>query len=437
MKLWIPKNRKELKQHLNDPLYKNSIFLIASSILGAGFGFFFWLIAARLYSAEDIGLASAMISAVMLLHLFSLMGFEFSLTHYLPIDKGNKNELINSCLTIVLLVSSLLAFIFLIGLDVLSPALICIKENNILLLFFIIFTIFTSLTSLQTFGIFVGLRKAKYSFIQNVISSLSRIVALIFLIAFGAYGIFTSFGLATFIAFVAGLILTIKILPSYVPIPTIKRGVINEVFHYSLSNYIAKIFSALPNYVLPILVVNTLGFEQNAYFYIAWAISSVLLAIPRWTSLSLLAEGSCNPEKIRRDAFRSLKFIFLLLTPAIIGIFVFGEYVLWLFGEEYARNSFKILLILCIASIPFSFNAVYLTVKRVREELKTVIFVYCFVAIFTLLGGYLSVQSMGLIGIGFTWLLAQSIVAMIIGINITKKQSKHGLFDKFHDFFCI
>ena len=50
---------KALKKYLNDPLYKNSFFIMLTSISNAGFGFIFWMIAARFYSTADIGLASA------------------------------------------------------------------------------------------------------------------------------------------------------------------------------------------------------------------------------------------------------------------------------------------------------------------------------------------------------------------------------------------
>jgi hypothetical protein len=49
MKLLTLKNRKEIKQHLNDPLYKNSLFIMLTSISSAGFGFIFWMLAAKLY----------------------------------------------------------------------------------------------------------------------------------------------------------------------------------------------------------------------------------------------------------------------------------------------------------------------------------------------------------------------------------------------------
>ncbi len=40
----------------NDSLYRNSIYLMLSTGVMAVFGFFFWVINARLYSAEQVGI---------------------------------------------------------------------------------------------------------------------------------------------------------------------------------------------------------------------------------------------------------------------------------------------------------------------------------------------------------------------------------------------
>jgi len=55
-----------------------------SSLTSAGSGFFFWLIAARFYSTADIGLASAIISAMGLIAMLSLLSFDISLVRFLP-----------------------------------------------------------------------------------------------------------------------------------------------------------------------------------------------------------------------------------------------------------------------------------------------------------------------------------------------------------------
>jgi len=56
---------------LSDPLYRNSLFMAFTSVFNAGCGFFFWMIAARLYTVEQVGLATALISALGLVVLLS------------------------------------------------------------------------------------------------------------------------------------------------------------------------------------------------------------------------------------------------------------------------------------------------------------------------------------------------------------------------------
>jgi len=417
MNIPIPKNTRELKQHLHDPLFKNAYFLMFSSLTAAGSGFFFWLIAARFYSTVDVGLASAIIAAMGLISMLSLLGFDISLVRFLP-ERKDKAEMINTCLTISFLVSLILALIFIAGINIWSPSLSIIKENKFLLLLFVIFTSVAPLAGLLSQGVFVGFRKTEYSFYQTIMIFV-RLGIVPFLIAFGALGIYAAYGLTPVLAFGLGIFLIPKLLP-YKPYPAIKRDVINDIFHFSSGNYLAGIFGGLPTFVLPIMVINLLGAETNAYFFIAWQISFLLLAIPRVTSISLLAEGSHNQEELRRDTIKAAKFIFILLGVAIIGVFLFGEYLLRIFGEEYARNSYELLLILILGSIPYTINVLYASVKRVQKEIKPVILVYGGIAVITLVLGYMLMQSMGLIGVGIAWVVGNGVVAVGVGVKLLR-----------------
>jgi len=49
-----------------------------------------------------------------------------------------------------------------------------------------------------------------------------------FLVAFGALGIYASYGLTPVLAFGLGLFLTSKIFP-YKPIPAVKRDIVNDI----------------------------------------------------------------------------------------------------------------------------------------------------------------------------------------------------------------
>jgi O-antigen/teichoic acid export membrane protein len=426
MRIWLPKNREEVKQHVNDPLFKNAYFLMLSSVTSAGSGFFFWLIAARFYSAEAVGLASALIAAMGLISTLSLLGFDISLVRFIP-EREDKNELINSCITISFFVALALTVIFIAGLDLWSPSLHIIKEHTVLLMLFIAFTVIAPLGALQSQGVFVGFRKTKYSLYQTVVT-FARLGVVPFLVTFGAMGIYAAYGVTSVLAVGFGLFLTSKLVSGYKPHPRIKRDVIAGVFHFSAGNYVARLFEALPGMVLPLLVVNILGPEKNAYFFIAWATAGLLLVIPGATAKSLLTEGSYSRDELSSNTKRAVKFIVILLGAAIAGIFLLGRYVLWLFGEAYAQNSFEVLAILAFGSVPFALNTVYTTIKRVQKELVPVILVYGGTALITILGSYLLLQRMGLIGVGIAWVMGNGLVAGGVGLVVLRANTKRHLF---------
>ena len=84
----------------NDSLYRNSIYLMLSTGVMAVFGFFFWMINARLYSAEQAGIGTTLISIMTLISSFSLLGLGNSLIKYLP-TSDKKNKKINTSFTLV------------------------------------------------------------------------------------------------------------------------------------------------------------------------------------------------------------------------------------------------------------------------------------------------------------------------------------------------
>ena len=416
-KMRIFKNVQDFKKHFNEPLFKNSYYLMAATLFTAGAGFFFWIFAARLYTVEAVGLGSAIMSATWLLSILSALGFDIGLIRYLPEEK-DKSRMINSCLTISALAALLLALVFILGLQIWSPALMSLREHTFYGAAFVLFTITITLLGLQT-NVFVAFRQAKYSFIQGSVAML-RIVLLPFLIIFGAFGVYLSVGLATAIALLVGNMLILKVFSGYRPVLAINKKVIRVMIHYSFGNNVANIFYFLPVAVLPLLVLAVLGEEVTAYFYVAWKISSVLLMVPFATSTSLFAEGSFSPDVLRQNVIKSLKFIFVLLIPAIMGIFIFGRYVLLLFGAAYAENAFEVLLILSLASIPHAMIMVYVAIKRVKKETMPVIYVYGAVAVLTLIGSCVVIQEMGLIGIGISWIFGNGLVAVAVGIKMIR-----------------
>lgn len=414
----IMTSKERIQELLGIPFYRNSIYLMLNSIILAATGFLFWMIASRLYSAESVGLASAAISAVGLLALLSTFGLDYGIIRFLPKSGAKANDVINSCLTTVSLISLLLSLIFLAGLNLWSPALLVLRENPIFFAAFVIFTIATTLMTLvrQTF---IAKRRAKFALAQELVFGLLRVIPLIVLATFfQTFGIFVSWGIALGVAVAAGIILFIpRVQAGYHPLPTISKVVIKNMRHFSLANYGVILFGATPGFIFPIMVANLSGAESNAYFYIAWIIGGLLFMIPRAASLSLFAEGSYDKQHVRRDMKRSIKLILIFLIPAMTIIFLAGDKILLLFGKAYSESATRLLWILAFSALPASMIYIYVGVKRVRGEMKAPLVLAALIIVISLGLGYYLLPRVGIIGIGIAWLTSLMVAALFLGYD--------------------
>jgi O-antigen/teichoic acid export membrane protein len=421
--LGLATSPRRLVNTLHMPLYANSLFLLINNVAMAAVGFVFWILAARFYTAEAVGLGSAAISAMTLLSAISLIGLNFGVVRFLAGSGKKAPELINTCFTIGGVVSAVAAVVFLLGVGVWSPALHFISNNGVYFISFVIFTVACITLSLSNYT-FIAERHTGYVAMQGISVSLLKVILIVALARFwSSFSISSSWGLsALFVAAVSILILQPRIRPGYRFIPVIKKEMVKTVFRYSFINYVSDLLWQAPSYILPIMVVNLQSAEQNAYFYIAWTFGMILRAIPTSTSLSLFAEGSYNQEQLVANVNRSIKITLVLLLPAIAIILLLGDKLLLLFGPEYSKNGTKLLWLMAIAGFPVSVNFIYISIKRVEKKLKGVLLLTAFTAVVTLVLSYVLLPKSGLPGVGIAWLVAQGTAAVVICASWIRKR---------------
>ncbi len=419
------KSSERLIEAFYNPLYRNAVYLMLDRGTGALLGFVFWIIAARFYPIEQVGVASALIAAIGLITSFSLLGLNVGLIRFLPTAE-DKTAVVNSSLTIVGAGSIIIAIIFIAGLPVWSPALVSMTKNIKLTATFILFAAGTSLLSIQSQA-FVATRLAKFSFIQQVLWHGLRLAALAPLVLLGASGIFSAHGLSAIVALIiTNVVLLRKAFPKYFFRPTIKPKMINEMVRFSLGNYLADAIGSAPRYLLPLMVLNILSAEAAAYYRIGFGVAAILIMIPMAVITSLFAEASHHPERLRPTVIKAIKFLILILMPAIILIMLLGDRILLIYGQEYSQKAVMLLRYLALASIPFSINELFVVVSRIKLRLKPLIVMYTVLAILIIGTTYGLSTPFGLSGIGIGWLASQSIVAVVAGWMLLKwlKESK-------------
>jgi O-antigen/teichoic acid export membrane protein len=323
--------------------------------------------------------------------------------------------LINSCYTLGGLISLVIAGIFVIGLDFWSPALAFVKQNAIFASAFIAFTVLWTLSSLVNFT-FIAQRRASFTLSKNTIFSVLKLPLPILLVPFlHTFGIVASWGVAAAVAVAVSIFIFLpKVQSSYKPLPVLKLSLLKDMWRYSGGNYLANLFMASPAFILPLMVVNILGAEQNAYFYVGWMMAGLLSAIPMAVSQSLFAEGSYVEDELRGNVARSLKFTYLLLIPAVIVLIVAGKWLLLAFGQSYSANALHLFWILSLSSLILSINHIYTGILRVTGRMKELMAIWGFVVVAVLLVSYLIMPATGIIGIGYAWLGAQAAVAIYV-----------------------
>jgi O-antigen/teichoic acid export membrane protein len=416
-------SKEELKALFRVSLYRNAVYLMLNSAVTAVIGFVFWVLAARLYTAEEVGLASAAIAVAGFLVTLANFGLDFGLVRFLRNSGQKSNTLVNSCFTIGGLAAIVSSLIFLAGLNVWSPALIQLRQVPFLLSFVIAVVAWAIYILLH--NIFVAHKRADLTLFEGIIQSVIKLaLVIVFATLTLSFGLLASWGLGFAFALLIGILVFLpRIQSGYRPALTISRKAVSEMARFSLANYVVDLISRVPGFVLPLMVVQLLGTEQNAYFYIAYAvISNALLLIPASISLSLFAEGSHDEDALGEYVKRSLKFSLLILVPLIIIVFLIGDILLLLLGNAYSQESTRLLWVLALASLPATINTIYFYKKRVEKKMNAVLNLNILATVIVLAVTYFLLPVMGIIGAGIGWLAGNGAVTLVIIGELLRKR---------------
>lgn len=391
-----------------DSLLKNSIYLMMTNFTNLVLGFFFWIIASRYYTPNDIGIVSAIFSSMSLISMISSIGLPTALLFYLPRDKKNANKIINSCIMVGVVVSIIFSIIFIIGLNIWEPVLISIFRSIGLIAIFVIATTITTMSLIMS-GIFTAERRSSFHMMKESIFGIVKIFPLILLPGFGAISIFISWSIGLVTALIIGFILLYKTL-KYFPKITIDP-IIKNMVRYSTGNYIANILGNLPRLLLPIMIVGLISTESAGYFFITMTIAGLLYGIPQSIGNCFLAESSDGD--IWPKVSKVIKFNLLLLIPGILLFVTFGKFVLGIFNPAYIGME-KTLIILAISSIPTAIIIIFNSVRNAQRRVGSIIKINAIVAILTIIISIPLMKTFNIDGAALAYLIADIVGAIII-----------------------
>ncbi len=179
-------------------------------------------------------------------------------------------------------------------------------------------------------------------------------------------------------------------------------------------DYVALLLNQGYTAMLPLLVVAVLGRDANAYFYIAFVIAGAVRAVAVSMSTSLIVEGAHHESELASFTKLSVARYFKFAAPGT-AVLIFGAGLLLRpFGSAYVHQGSTLLRLLLMATLPQALVSLYLGVERVRAQVGRVLAVEAAIVVLVTAGAVVGMNSYGLIGVGWAWLIAQSLVAVVV-----------------------
>lgn len=407
----------------HDDLIKNSFYLLAATATQGALGMAFWLLCAHLFPASQVGEATALISASVLLAYLSLLGFNSSLIRYLPKDP-HPDSWVNNGLVLCTAVSILLGGGYVLLLPSIAPKVAFVRHSPLEAAGFVAFVTMTALV-LLTDAVFIARREARYNLlVDGVVQGLTKLVLPLVLISAGAYGIFAATGFASAFDVVVSLVLIVVVL-RYQPRMRLNLGVIRQGIGFSAANYAANLLNLVPTLVLPIAVIDELGTRPAAYYYIAFAIANLLNAIAYSTCQALFAEGSHGDTARSVLVRRSARLLALATVPVGALVAALAPVLLLVFGEQYSRHATITLVVFSLGVVPVAACTWTMTLLRVTRQLPALIVSsVAYAAVMCVLAVWWARS--GLVYVGLAWDIGNVVTALLAGAALFHRRALLG-----------
>ncbi|HSX16853.1 MAG TPA: phosphotransferase [Patescibacteria group bacterium] len=419
MKRLVDLVRQTKQLIIEDSLFRNAVFLVASTAIMSALGFGFWIFVAHLYPPEQIGEASALISVTTLISNISLLGLNAGLVRFLPTSKNQSRDINAAIITVgvvtMLAAAAYLAIGRLFGIHV---SLLVTPWHQAA---FVVLMAAVSLNTL-TDAVFVANRRAEYHTLVYAVFGFVKLILPIFLIPFGSLGVFMAYMLAVIASLLLSL-LFMKRVSNYKISAQPNWNVLKQTRKFATNNYIGVILAGLPSQLMPLFIIKHLGTAEVAFFSMAWTMANLLYIVPSAATQSLLAESSHDPQQKSKNVRRTAKLLAAVLIPCILLSVLVAPYLLRIFGIQYSTGSTFIFQILAVSTIFIAINTVRNTVLNIEHRSSGIVLAQA-ATLVTTMGSITFLIRYGLPGVGLSLLLG-NIASNVCHYFVYRYNRKH------------
>ncbi len=408
-----------------DSLLRNSLFIMSTTVVNSVFGYLFWLLAARLYPAQIVGLTAGVIAASTILFLLATLGVGGTLIQSLPEARMAARWSLTfwAGMTTAVAIGVAITAGTLVLLPLVATELAVLHSATYLMVF-AVGTVAMVAGSVLDYACLAE-RSAGNMLARNSVVAVGKVLVMLVLTLWAGANALAMLG-AWAVAAVVGVgfgfgLLVRRVSLGRPPRPSALAHHARELRTHLAGQQLIGIGGALLPYVLSLLVTVRLSSSDNAYFYTTWMMAGIFLIIAPAVSLSLFAEGANDPRDLRVKARSALVIIGAILVPGAVAILATGGILLSVFGTAYEQHAVGLLQIVVVASFPDAITNVYVAVLRVRGRLIAAAGLNLGIAVGTLGLSWALLPLLGISAVGWAFLAMQLIGCMFVVVDLLRR----------------
>jgi O-antigen/teichoic acid export membrane protein len=400
-------------------LVRGVVNVLLSSGLAAGLGFSFWILAARLLPAREVGQASALTAAMNDLSVLCQLNLGNAIVRFLPSARRDPGRLLLAAYG----ASMLMTFVFATGFVVLVPHVAhnfrFLEQGWILRVGFVAAVSIWGVSVLQDSAL-VAFRRTAWIPFESAAYGILKIACLLLLIAIGV-------GHSAWVAAVlpaAALTIPVnwlifrRIVPHWqatraerpTPPPFDRERVRRFLVRDLSGTLVAQI--AYP--LLPLLALGLLGSREAAYFAIPFFAVNGLEAILILATTPLVVEGALTPANLARLTRRMLWLFMVVTVPGVVVLVLAAPLVLASFGADYADHGVVTLRLLALACLPRALIFLAVAVFRVEGDGRRIQATFLATLVIGVGSAVPLAQHYGIAGIASGWLAGSTAVGIAV-----------------------
>ncbi|MBX3143722.1 MAG: hypothetical protein KF813_08200 [Trueperaceae bacterium] len=357
----------------NRALLSSGMSLLLSAAATSGLGFAFWIVAARLFDADVVGIASAAVAAMLLLSTLGVIGLDALVITESGrlLAAGEKREAARGAAALVIA-----AFGFATALALVS-GLLAPRLGGAWL------TYFSGFGSVVVFALGVGLTGAGYVFdratigflagglqlARNVWFSVIKLVALPALLLLPAtidqpQAIYALWSGTTLVS----LLLVLPKVRALVGAGGLapRWSAWRRLGSDALKNHLLNVAQHAPGLLVPVIVAARFPPATNAAFYVTWMLVTFLQGLPVHLTTALHAVGMRDGPELAARLRSTLRLGVIVAIAAAAGTAIVAGPLLSMFGQHYSAEAAPALRVLGLTVLPMMIKLHYFAVARIQ-----------------------------------------------------------------------